>query len=79
MNNKFELKDHEEIGTSLRSARNELFHLGTKIINSSYDQSLVDALDEAIKCIDRVRSKLDDQVCEEHPDLDDKTLLNIYY
>jgi hypothetical protein len=79
MNGKFTSVEHEETGACLRSARNELVELGIKLINSGYDEELVDVLDEALKCIDSVRSKLDDQVCKEYTELDDKTVLNIYY
>lgn len=74
----FTLEEHDEVGSKLRSIRNELVLLGVKIANA-YPRDVSDPLTTAIKRFDRVRSNLDDIVCKENPDLENSILLRIYF
>ncbi len=74
---KFTIEEHRNVGAKLGSIRNELVSLSVKLGNA-YSQNFSDDLDKATKLIDRVRSDLDDQVCNEYPELDNEDLLEIY-
>jgi hypothetical protein len=74
----FTLEEHRDTGAKLGMFRNELVSLNVKIGNA-YSQSISEDLDKATKLIDRVRSSMDDLVCEENPELDNADLLDIYY
>ena len=78
MKRKFDLNEHKEVGAELGSIRNKLVSLSVKVANA-YSKSKVGDLNRAIKCIDSVRSDLDELLSEEIPELDNHTFENIYY
>ncbi len=74
----FKFEEHAEVGAELKLIRDELVHLSVTIANR-YPKDIADNLVEAVENIDRVRSDLDDCVCEENPELEDNILFSCYY
>ena len=76
---RFTIEEHRDVGAQLELIRNDLTDLSVEIYNAYPRNDVSDDLDKAIKCIDKSRSELDDQLFKENSDLGNMVLENIYY
>jgi hypothetical protein len=74
----FTLEEHREIGAKLGLLHDELITLHVQIGNA-YKLDLSNGFISATKKIDKIRSDLENVLLKEHPELDNKDFLNIYY
>ena len=72
------LEQHRTIGSRLGQISDELNDLYTDIA-LAYPKSKIRDLGLALDRISLIRSYLDDRLAEEHPELNDKTFVNVYY
>jgi hypothetical protein len=74
----FTLEEHREFGTRFGLIIEELTHMYVKLA-SAYPNTTASDLDIALKRLEDMRSKLDDIVCRDNPELEDQDVVNIYY
>jgi hypothetical protein len=76
----FSFEEHQEIGKELRDIDRKLGSLLVRVgaaYGTSSDASK--AAEKSVKYVNRLRSKLDDAVCGEHPEKGDKEVIGCYY
>lgn len=56
---------HETVGPQLATVRSQLQTFGVDLRNGHYPQNVVDAVKDAVKAVDEVRSLLDDEFVAE--------------
>jgi len=74
----FTLEQHKDIGQKLGLIKDELGQIIIKI-SKAYPKETTYRLHRAIELINLTRSKLDDKLAEEHPELTTAEFNSIYY
>jgi hypothetical protein len=76
----FTLEQHEQLGIELQKMR-DIFPKQIVKLSKAYPQrtGVVDLAYRALEAIEMPRTKMDDLVCQEHPESESKNVLNIYY
>lgn len=76
----FSFHEHEATGRELRAIDRKLNELVVRVCAAYGPTSAASrAAERTLKSVNGLRSKLDDAVCAEHPDMPDKDVLSCYY
>jgi len=74
----FTLEQHRDVGARLGAVRDEYQKLAV-LIAHSYGTTKHKKTLRIIDELDKVRSDLDSALCSEHPEIDNRELINVYY
>ena len=72
------LAEHKELGADLKEMHRRLGEI-TVTLSAAYPQRLAHMALRVQTVLGELRSKLDDEVCGEHPELPNPEVLSVYY
>ena len=74
----FSIEKHISVGIDICQIRKQLIRLHIEI-GRSYPNEIANLALQASEAVERLRHKLDDLVCKEHPDKSDREVTQVYY